>query len=177
MEKRDGTKSAARKAAILHIVITVIVMAVIFVHSAMPGDASTAESDVIVLRILKFSGMDHDFVSFLVRKAAHCAVYMVLGGCLMLNVIDLVKWKASRAAGLDDAWKNAAGLGDSGEDAFGLPRMRTLAWAAGTFYAATDELHQSFVAGRNGSMFDVCLDSVGVLVGVAIVWAVSRKRV
>ena len=86
MEKRAGTKSAARKAAILHIVITVIVMAVIFVHSAMPGDASTAESDVIVLRILKFSGMDHDFVSFLVRKAAHCAVYMVLGGCLMLNV-------------------------------------------------------------------------------------------
>lgn len=152
MEKRAGTKSAARKAAILHIVITVIVMAVIFVHSAMPGDASTAESDVIVLRILKFSGMDHDFVSFLVRKAAHCAVYMVLGGCLMLNVIDLAKWKAIRAA-------------------------RTLAWAAGTFYAATDELHQSFVAGRNGSLFDVCLDSVGVLVGVAVVWAVSRKRV
>ena len=101
MEKRAGTKSAARKAAIVHIVITVIVMAVIFVHSAMPGDASTAESDVIVLRILKFSGMDHDFVSFLVRKAAHCAVYMALGGCLMLNVIDLVKWKAIRAAGLD----------------------------------------------------------------------------
>ena len=151
MEKGPGTKRIT-KAAILHIVITVIVMAVIFVHSAMPGDASTAESDVIVLRILKFSGMDHDFVSFLVRKAAHCAVYMVLGGCLMLNVIDLVKWKASRAA-------------------------RTLAWAAGTFYAATDELHQSFVAGRNGSMFDVCLDSVGVLVGVAAVWVLSRKRV
>lgn len=167
MEKRAGTKSAARKAAILHIVITVIVMAVIFVHSAMPGDASTAESDVIVLRILKFSGMDHDFVSFLVRKAAHCAVYMVLGGCLMLNVIDLAKWKAIRAAGLDAA----------GVDAVRPPRMRTLAWAAGTVYAATDELHQSFVAGRNGSLFDVCLDSVGVLVGVAIVWAVSRKRV
>ena len=167
MEKRAGTKSAARKAAILHIVITVIVMAVIFVHSAMPGDASTAESDIIVLRILKFSGMDHDFVSFLVRKAAHCAVYMVLGGCLMLNVIDLAKWKASRAARLDAA----------GVDAVRIPRMRTLAWAAGTLYAATDELHQSFVAGRNGSLFDVCLDSVGVLVGVAVVWAVSRKRV
>ena len=167
MEKRAGTKSAARKAAILHIVITVIVMAVIFVHSAMPGDASTAESDIIVLRILKFSGMDHDFVSFLVRKAAHCAVYMVLGGCLMLNVIDLVKWKASRAARLDAA----------GVDAVRIPLMRTLAWVAGTFYAATDELHQSFVAGRNGSLFDVCLDSVGVLVGVAVVWAVSRKRV
>ncbi|MBQ3924465.1 MAG: VanZ family protein [Firmicutes bacterium] len=177
MEKRAGTKSAARKAAILHIVITVIVMAVIFVHSAMPGDASTAESDVIVLRILKYSGMDHDFVSFLVRKAAHCAVYMVLGGCLMLNVIDLAKRKASRAAGLDDAWKNAAGLDAAEVEAVRIPLMRTLAWAAGTFYAATDELHQSFVAGRNGSMFDVCLDSVGVLVGVAIVWAVSRKRV
>ena len=166
MEKGPGTKRIT-KAAILHIVITVIVMAVIFVHSAMPGDASTAESDVIVLRILKFSGMDHDFVSFLVRKAAHCAVYMVLGGCLMLNVIDLAKWKAIRAAGLDAA----------GVDAVRPPRMRMLAWAAGTVYAATDELHQSFVAGRNGSLFDVCLDSVGVLVGVAIVWALSRKRV
>ena len=155
-----------KKTVILHIVITVIVMVVIFVHSAMPGDASTAESDVIVLRILKFSGMDHDFVSFLVRKAAHCAVYMVLGGCLMLNVIDLAKRKASQAAGLDATRM----------DAFGLPRMRALAWAAGTVYAATDELHQSFVAGRNGSLFDVCLDSVAVLVGVVIVWAVSRNK-
>jgi VanZ family protein len=85
----------------------------------------------------------------------------------MLNVIDLAKWKASRAAGMDVA----------GVDAVRIPLMRTLAWAAGTVYAATDELHQSFVAGRNGSMFDVCLDSVGVLVGVAVVWAVSRKRV
>ncbi|HEU6444293.1 MAG TPA: VanZ family protein [Gaiellaceae bacterium] len=43
-------------------------------------------------------------------------------------------------------------------------------WAAvaGVAYAISDEIHQSFVEGREGSPLDVGVDAVGVLVGVLL---------
>jgi VanZ family protein len=38
----------------------------------------------------------------------------------------------------------------------------------GIAYAASDELHQVFVPGRRGSVFDVLIDAVGVALGVAL---------
>ena len=43
-----------------------------------------------------------------------------------------------------------------------------VAVAVGSAYAATDELHQHFVAGRNGDPVDVGIDAIGVIVGVAL---------
>ena len=40
------------------------------------------------------------------------------------------------------------------------------ALAAGIAYAASDELHQSFVTGRQGTVLDFLIDAVGVAVGV-----------
>jgi len=42
------------------------------------------------------------------------------------------------------------------------------ALALGIAYAASDEVHQLFVAGRRGSAFDVLIDAVGVSLGVAL---------
>ena len=50
-----------------------------------------------------------------------------------------------------------------------------LALAAGIAYAATDELHQSFVRGRHASPVDVAIDAVGVAVGM-LVWLRLRER-
>ena len=41
-----------------------------------------------------------------------------------------------------------------------------LALAAGVAYAAGDELHQHFVAGRHAAVRDVVIDSAGVAVGI-----------
>jgi VanZ family protein len=41
-----------------------------------------------------------------------------------------------------------------------------LALALGIAYAASDELHQHFVPGRQGAPVDVLIDAVGVFVGV-----------
>jgi VanZ family protein len=41
-------------------------------------------------------------------------------------------------------------------------------------YAATDELHQTFVTGRHGSPLDWVIDTVGVLLGVAAAARLSR---
>ena len=43
------------------------------------------------------------------------------------------------------------------------------AFLAGMAYAATDELHQHFVAGRHASPIDVGIDAVGVALGL-LVW-------
>jgi VanZ family protein len=40
------------------------------------------------------------------------------------------------------------------------------AFVAAVAYAATDELHQHFVAGRHASPVDVGIDAVGVAIGV-----------
>jgi VanZ family protein len=50
------------------------------------------------------------------------------------------------------------------------------ALAVGIAYAASDELHQHFVPGRQGSLLDVALDSVGVAVGVYAVRKLLRLR-
>ena len=43
------------------------------------------------------------------------------------------------------------------------------ALAAGVAYACTDEIHQHFVPGRNGSPLDLLFDAAGVAVGVVLV--------
>jgi VanZ family protein len=43
-----------------------------------------------------------------------------------------------------------------------------LAVALGIAYAASDELHQHFVPGRQGAPVDVLIDAVGVFVGVYV---------
>ena len=47
------------------------------------------------------------------------------------------------------------------------------AFALGVLYAVSDELHQSFVPGREGSPLDVALDSAGVAIGL-VLWQLAR---
>jgi VanZ like protein len=49
-----------------------------------------------------------------------------------------------------------------------------VAVALGSVYAVTDEVHQTFVAGRQGSPLDWAIDTAGVLVGVALFARASR---
>ena len=40
---------------------------------------------------------------------------------------------------------------------------------SGALYAMTDEIHQTFIAGRSGQITDVMLDTFGVIVGTALI--------
>lgn len=41
-------------------------------------------------------------------------------------------------------------------------------------YAIADEVHQTFVPGRQGAVFDVGLDTLGGLLGLASIWLAGR---
>lgn len=43
-------------------------------------------------------------------------------------------------------------------------------------YGIVDEIHQSFVAGRDASVYDWLADTLGGLIGVSWVWYVMRGR-
>ena len=51
-----------------------------------------------------------------------------------------------------------------------------LAIALGVLYAVSDEVHQTFVPGREGSPLDVAIDTVGVAFGVVVWQRIARAR-
>ena len=51
-------------------------------------------------------------------------------------------------------------------------RMRT--FFIGSGYAIIDEIHQSFVPGRSCEIRDMCIDAVGVLVGMILMKTVRK---
>ena len=54
----------------------------------------------------------------------------------------------------------------------------------GILYAITDEVHQLYIPGRSGKWQDVCIDSIGVLLGifvllliVEIIYKIKQKKI
>jgi VanZ family protein len=127
-------------------IIVIAIMAFIFFQSALPADLSSEESGRVVDLIVRlFQGVapiDRETLVFIVRKGAHFTEYMILGGFLVPAVKE---WMAANTTPVPAA------------------RERITAWLAGTLYAVTDEIHQSFVPGRSCELRDMGIDSCGVL--------------
>jgi VanZ family protein len=51
---------------------------------------------------------------------------------------------------------------------------RVPALVAGVAYAVSDEIHQTFVPGRQGSVLDVLIDSAGVVIGILVLERFAR---
>lgn len=75
------------------------------------------------------------------RKAIHASVYFVLAFFIMVLLNIIFEHKK-----------------------YLLTFLITLILCVG--FAATDEYHQTFVAGRTGQVMDVCIDSAGAVVGL-----------
>ena len=139
-----------KKKLILYIVITVAIMAFIFLQSALSADQSMQQSNVIVKWLAALFHTDAESLSFLVRKCAHFLEYLVLGISLLLTVRELFL--------------------------LNLRKSGVIAFVIGVFYAVTDELHQLLVNGRSGEVRDVLIDGCGVLLGVLITCLISHLR-
>jgi VanZ family protein len=95
--------------------------------------------------------VEDDGTDFIVRKAGHMGVF---------GILALLVWRGlAVTTDLRRPWAAAI--------------LFTLA------YAATDEVHQSFVAGRHMAATDVLIDTAGALLAVAIaggLLALQRRR-
>lgn len=135
-------------------------MCVIFAFSAQEQEESSAVSESFSYRMVRsadslfgFNWNDerlHEIAAAIegyVRKAAHMTEYAVLS---VLLYIWLGKWS------------------------FAIGKRMFLAIIATALYAASDEFHQLFVAGRSGRLTDVLIDSSGAVLGVLVFVGVKR---
>ena len=55
-------------------------------------------------------------------------------------------------------------------------RLILIPWLIGSFFAVTDEYHQTFVEGRSCELRDMLIDSCGVALGVFLVFLTNRRQ-
>lgn len=144
-----------RRQVLLALTAVLLIMGVIFFFSSQTAEASGNTSGRLVRVVLHMIAPDFDLlpqteratlhttVTVAVRKLAHFVEFALLGFALM-QFFDTIQRRRKIKAG----W--------------------LLAWGIGTFYAMTDELHQIFVEGRGPGLWDVAIDSAGVLAGAAV---------
>lgn len=125
---------------------TVLIIAFIWLHSAMPASESSAESGFFLSLIESVIGSGV-ITEHLLRKAAHFTEYMLLG-----------------IAAVYDARR----LGAKGFFSAILPMYVCL------FTAVADESIQLFSAGRSSLLTDVWIDHSGSLTGIAIAFIVLK---
>jgi len=130
--------------------ISIFIMIVIFVHSAMPAEMSSIESSVFERFVASILGVAPESVTFAVRKCAHFTEYLVLGLFMMLAAVNEKR-----------GYSFITGL---------------ITWVIGTAYAISDEVHQLFVPGRSCELRDMCIDAAGIFCGVMIIAGVRHLR-
>ena len=149
---KNGIKT--RKTVFL--ILALCWMVLIFSKSAMPADASAAESSGLVVFIGKIFIPDFEswdearILSFVekydhpVRKAAHVTEYAILAFLISMALFE------------SDASKN-------------IKKKRFfISWIISALYAVSDELYQHFVPGRSCEIKDMCIDSSGAAIGVCL---------
>ena len=123
-------------------ILTAGMIAFAFIHSSMPADLSSEESEgvmVILQNILDFFGFSTELTDHIVRKAAHFAEYTAIGMLLVCCAYSFSRTKPYR--------------------------YYSQIFFAGLATAVIDETIQLNVAGRSGQITDVLLDFSGVITG------------
>lgn len=141
---------------IIKLILLILWMSLIFMFSSQNGSDSTETSSLVskVLYVLiefVFKGK-YSLSEFvlkympIIRKLAHFSEYFILGVLAYLNVIEYSNKKEYLYAILFSV-----------------------------LYAISDEVHQLFVESRNGSIKDVLIDSLGVIIGVLICHMIFKR--
>lgn len=133
----------------LKIILIIIWMITIFIFSGQQGTESGNTSrkfTIIIIEIITGKNLEIndpfvEGIQLFIRKLAHFTIYAI-GGFLIMNY----------AYTTDKTIKEKA--------------LYSICFGGG--YAITDELHQFFVPGRSGNVFDVGIDTAGVIIGVFI---------
>ena len=106
---------------------------------------------IVIQKIFMGNNIDEsvykfDFFETIIRKLAHFSIYTI-GGFLLMNYFYDIQNENKKIY---------------------LKNKIFYSIFFGALYAVTDELHQFFVPGRSARIFDVGIDTFGVITGVLI---------
>lgn len=145
-----------------NIIILILWMIVIFLFSQDPGTSSSNKSDTIATIIVdvvsKITGNDYtdsvlsnkiENCVFIVRKSAHFLEYLILG-ILVINVLKDYKELSIK--------------------------MWLISILFCILYSISDEVHQLFIPGREGRIFDVLIDTSGSIIGITICYLINKFK-
>lgn len=85
-----------------------------------------------------------------IRKAAHFSIYFIMGILIYKNLMDNHRNRVARGI---------------------------IILIFGIILASMDEYHQSLVPGREPSVYDVMIDSCGVLTGLCLIFNIDLHRI
>lgn len=139
----------------LYLILSITICCLIFSFSSQTGEASEGLSQKVTDTAVEVINIGKERVSpahestefqqfhTLVRKLAHFSIYTALG----FSVFGFIS-------------------------TFGLARRGVFMISVVTcfIYACSDEFHQSFISGRGPTFFDVSIDTLGALLGIAIIF-------
>lgn len=129
-------------------IVLILWMIVIFSFSSADANKSTGTSDKVITTMIEIKDKitnnetpnnEKEIIvknsSFYIRKIAHITEYLILG-FLTFNLLKQYS-------------------------------VTNIYYAIGLsiLYSCTDEFHQLFISGRSGSIRDVLIDSIGILIG------------
>ena len=146
------TKKLLWTIRIVLIVLTVACAVTIFCFSAQTVTDSKQTSDTVVDKVIETQHPDYEslpepekisinyYTEINIRTYAHMLIYCALGGLILLTLLSF---------------------------RINLLISSSIALVGAFVYALSDEWHQTFVEGRNGSIADVAKDSIGIVCGVA----------
>ena len=134
---------------ILKIILIIIWMIIVFLFSGQKGAESGETSRKVTVEIMQMiTGKNIDEnnpliekMETVIRKLAHYTIYTI-GGFLIMNYVYTIEKSQKQKI------------------------LYSIAFGAG--YAITDELHQYFVPERSARVFDVVIDTTGVVTGIII---------
>lgn len=115
-------------------------------------------------------------VQLVVSKLAHVVEYGVLAS-LLLRAILLGRGENNQRLFLRNGLAEGAPSRNHSERWVHLYLPAIGSFAIAVLYASTDELHQSFVAGRHPLVSDIGMDSVGAAVFLSVISAILIRRV
>ncbi len=155
----------------LSLVLLILWAIFIFGMSGESGEESAGLSGKIAKEIYKIAiakkVIKFDTLHFLIRKCAHFTEYGILE-LLLLNVVyqmGIFSFCVGAACIGDDRDAKDAGKDSDSGNRLQLRRNLWLTFATTIIicfiYAALDEFHQTFVAGRDGNIRDVFIDTSG----------------
>lgn len=153
-KEKEGKESILLTRRIVFLLLTILWMTIVFAFSSEVGDTSSSTSGNTIRKVIEIvtNNLDEATMNYyvelfqpLARKLAHFILY-TLGGILIYNIK--------------------------------LPRetKRRIAFSIGLamIYSISDEVHQAFVPGRTGRIFDVFVDTMGASFGVIIMLILKK---